>query len=176
MGRLQGKDIRRYGSGNIGATNALRVLGPLAGLLVSLGDGGKGVLAVLLARSVSENTDVVLAAALFVIIGHIFSIFLGFKGGKGVATSAGVALMLFPLILAESFLVWLITVLITRYVSLGSILAVISVPLLMLLYNFPLNYVIFGLIVAFLVVLRHRSNILRLLQGTESKISLKGKS
>jgi len=176
VGRLQGKDIRQYGSGNIGATNALRVLGPVAGLIVSLGDGGKGILAVLLARSVTGSTEVVLTAGLLVIVGHIFSVFLGFKGGKGVATSAGVALMLFPLILFEALLVWLITVFLTRYVSLGSMLAVLSVPLFMLLHNFPSIYVIFSLIVAFLVIFRHRSNIIRLLQGTESKISLKGKN
>ena len=135
-------DVRQYGSKNIGATNTYRVLGMKAALPVFLGDAGKGAIGVLL---FSPNPEWMIVGGLCAMIGHNWSIFLGFSGGRGVA----------------------IIVKFTSYVSLGSIVAATLVPIVMYCLSEPLPYIIFGAIAALFVVFRHRENIMRLLQGKE---------
>ncbi len=166
-------DIRRYGSGNIGATNVLRLLGWRAALPVFLLDAGKGTAAVLLTRAIGGETIFVLAAALAVLIGHCFPIFLKFKGGKGAATGIGLLIPLSGAVCASAVLLAVIVIALTRYVSLGSITGAFSVPLLFLLFGYGPLYIIFGAGMALLVILRHRENIGRLLGGTEARFGQK---
>ncbi|AZR72763.1 acyl-phosphate glycerol 3-phosphate acyltransferase [Anoxybacter fermentans] len=180
--KLKGIDIREYGSGNTGATNVFRVLGSKAGLITAIGDVGKGILAILIAKStVTEPIwglkpeTIYLICGILVIAGHNWSIFLGFNGGKGIATTAGVLLTLLPYLLLILVFVWLPIVYLTRYVSLGSIISGLMVPILMILFKEPGEYILFGIVIAIFVVYRHRSNIQRLLKGTENKIQLPGK-
>ena len=116
-----------------------------------------------------ENLAMVLAA-IFAIVGHSASLFMGFKGGKGVATGLGVLCMLMPQVTGLVFLIWLVIVKLTGYVSLGSIVAAICVPVLAFSFQAPAEYLAFGVIAALLIVVRHKANIGRLLNGTESKI------
>jgi len=167
---LRGIDIRKYGSGNVGATNAFRVLGTWPGLLVFAADMLKGITGVFLAKAVGGPWFVVLAA-LVVMIGHAYSVFLGFKGGRGVATGAGIILSLSPLVLLLALILFVIIVLATQYVSLGSIIAASSIPILMLIFGEPIPFTILGFAAAVLVIYRHKPNIKRLLAGTENKIT-----
>lgn len=166
-------DIRRYGSGNIGATNVLRLMGWRAALPVFLLDAGKGAAAVLLARACSGETIIVLAAALAVLLGHCFPLFLKFKGGKGAATGVGLLIPISATVCAVAVLLAVIVIALTRYVSLGSIAGAFSVPFLFLLFGFDPLYVIFGAAMALLVILRHRENIGRLISGTEARFGQK---
>ncbi|MCR4418973.1 MAG: glycerol-3-phosphate 1-O-acyltransferase PlsY [Clostridia bacterium] len=168
-GRLKGVDVRQHGSGNIGMTNVIRVLGTAAGLAVLLGDVAKGAIAAWLGHAVGGP---VLAAlgGLAAVAGHNWSIFLGGRGGRGVATSAGAVLALAPWVAVSAVAVWAVTVLATRYVSVGSIVAGLSTPVFMLLYGQPAAYVLLGAAVAALIVLQHRPNLRRLRQGTEFRV------
>ncbi len=166
-------DIRRYGSGNIGATNVLRLMGWRAALPVFLLDAGKGAAAVPLARACSGETIIVLAAALAVLLGHCFPLFLNFKGGKGAATGVGLLIPISAAVCAVAVLLAVIVIALTRYVSLGSIAGAFSVPFLFLLFGFDPLYVIFGAAMALLVILRHRENIGRLINGTEARFGQK---
>ena len=167
---IKNVDIRHYGSGNIGATNVLRLLGWKAGLLVFLLDGAKGVAAVLLAGALSDHAALPLLAGLAVLLGHSFSLFLKFKGGKGAATGVGVLVGLSVWVTLIVLLIAAAVIAITRYVSLASILGVLSVPLLFWLFGYETVYIYFGLLAALIIVWRHRANIARLLKGTEAKI------
>jgi glycerol-3-phosphate acyltransferase PlsY len=181
MGKVtRGLDIRQHGSGNVGATNALRVLGTKVGLFTLLVDIGKGFLTIFLARKFLPDSSNLffIGIGLATILGHIFTIFLKFKGGKGVATSAGVFLALTPLAVAIALAVFVIVVAVTRYVSLGSILAASVLFLTELIINFTnsfsqLEFLIFVFIVALFIIIKHRSNIARLLAGNENKLSFK---
>lgn len=163
-------DIRDYGSHNIGATNVYRTLGKGPGALVLLLDFLKGSLGVYAAMLLVGTPLAMVLGGLFAILGHSASVFMRFKGGKGVATGLGVIAMLMPHVTALVTLVWLGIVFATRYVSLGSIVAAALVPLLAFFFSEPMEYTIFGLFAALLVIVRHHSNIGRLLAGTESKI------
>ncbi len=163
-------DLREYGSGNIGATNAWRTLGKKAGLLIFALDFLKGVIPVLLAESFIGTSWSMVFAGFMAIVGHVFSIFTLFEGGKAVATGLGVITVMMPKPALIVFLVWLAIVLITRYVSLGSIVASILVPILAIFFEYPQPFVDFGVFAATLIVLRHRPNIKRLFNGTENKI------
>lgn len=177
---LKGIDIREHGSGNAGATNALRILGTKWGVLTMILDMAKGWLAVFLGKLLLNDPAnwVLIALALGAIIGHIFTIYLGFKGGKGVATSAGVFIALAPIPVAIALAVFIITVWITRYVSLGSMLAALVAFGAELFINIKNNFAdkeILGLvilIVAF-IIFRHKANIQRLLAGNENKLKFK---
>lgn len=157
-------DVRNYGSKNIGATNTFRVLGLKAALPVFLGDAGKGALGVLLFYT---NPEWMIAGGLCAMIGHNWSIFLKLSGGRGVATGLGVLIALSPVVAAICFAVWAVIVKFTSFVSLGSIVAAVLVPVLMYVMAEPVPYIIFGGIAAAFVVFRHRENIIRLLQGKE---------
>ena len=183
MGKLiKGIDIRDFGSGNVGATNALRILGTKVGVFTLIIDMGKGFLAVSIARLIiPEPTDlIIILTGLFAIIGHIYTIFLKFKGGKGVATSAGVFIALVPIPIAIALFVFIIAVWITKFVSLGSILAALTLFIAELVINIlnsfaELEILIFTFIIAFFIIFRHKANIQRLINGNENKISFKKK-
>lgn len=166
---MGGEDVRQKGSGNIGATNVYRVAGKLAGVLTLLGDTLKGFLPLLAFKTWLEPTPTQLGIASAVaILGHCYPIYLKFKGGKGVATALGIFLVLSPKAVFFALLVFILTVAITRYISLGSVLAALSAPLLILLMNHPQPIFLATLFIAALVVWRHNSNIRRLLDGTET--------
>jgi acyl phosphate:glycerol-3-phosphate acyltransferase len=173
-----GEDIRDVGSGGIGATNVTRRAGKAAGILTYLLDVAKGVVAVLLMRLVANDDYFWIgAAAVAAIIGHIFPIFLKFRGGKGVAVGVGVYLAIAPLSVLSTLVLWGLIVYIWRYVSLGSILATAAVPLWTLLYYgwlMPhahlLGLILVGVIGCALIVAKHHENIVRLMKGTENKI------
>lgn len=167
---LHGIDIRDYGSKNIGTTNVFRTVGPKTAVMVLVADAFKGIAAVWLVSSYFHNPLLDVVTALGALLGHNYSVFLGFKGGKGVATALGLLVFLMPKVAVGSFAVWLVLVLATRYVSLGSIVAAVVTPVLAWYLEYPLAYVIFATIAAFFVVVRHKENIHRLLTGTESKI------
>jgi glycerol-3-phosphate acyltransferase PlsY len=176
--KIKGVDIRDYGSGNVGATNALRVLGTKFGVLALLLDMAKGAVPVFLAKSLGMADIWLIAIALTAIIGHIFTIFLKFKGGKGVATSAGVFIALTPGAVGFALLVFIITVWLTRYVSLGSILAALTLFISQLVINLRNNFAqkeILALIfvIALFIIIKHTANIKRLLAGNENKLSFK---
>ena len=163
-------DIRNYGSKNIGTTNVFRTVGPKTAVLVLIADAFKGILAVGIMSYFFHNPLLDVVTALGALLGHNYSLFLGFKGGKGVATALGLLIFMMPKVAVASFGIWLVCVLLTRYVSLGSIMAAIFTPPLAWYLGYPSAYVIFSVVAAFFVVLRHKENIHRLLTGTESKI------
>lgn len=170
---LRNTDIRSHGSGNIGATNVLRVIGWKAAMPVFIMDMLKGLAAVLLAKSVSDLPTVYLGAGMLAMVGHSFPIFLGFKGGKAVATAIGVlAAISVPVLLVFIILAGLI-VAVTRYMSLGSITGTVALPLLFWFFGYDSYHIIFGVALALLVTIRHHTNIGRLLKGTESKVGQK---
>ena len=163
-------DLREHGSHNIGATNAWRTLGKGAGIAVFIADSLKGQAGVALGLVLAGTPLAAVLGGLFAIIGHSFSIFLGFHGGKGVATSLGVLTMLMGDVTFIVFVVWFTIVYMTRYVSLGSVVAGFLTPILAALYGYPMEYVLFTVIAAILVIVRHRENIKRLMNGTENKV------
>lgn len=175
------KDIRTEGSGNIGATNALRIFGTKVGLIVMVLDMLKGIIAVLLARHLfSAAHPLVALCGLLAIFGHIFPIWLRFKGGKGVATAGGVFLALAPLSLLIALISFVLIVGKTRYVSLGSIIAAIVFGLSTVVFQIlsvQVNWALLALtgVVVLMIIIKHRQNIQRLWQGQENKISFKKK-
>ena len=165
----KGIDIRQFGSGNIGATNVWRTLGPVPGIIVLLLDMSKGVASVLIGRYLG-GVGTELIAAFLALCGHSWPIFLKFKGGKIVATGGGIILAISPLTTLVALVVLLITVAISRYVSLGSILAAITVPVTMIILRMNILYILFGVVIAVFVIYKHRPNIKRILSGTEFKV------
>jgi len=163
-------DLRKYGSHNIGATNAWRTLGKVPGIIVFLADSLKGQAGVLLGLSLVGTPLAAVIGGLLAIVGHSFSLFLRFHGGKGVATSLGVLTMLMGNVTLIVFVLWFTIVYMTRYVSLGSVVAGVITPILAALFAYPMEYIVFTVIAALLVIVRHRENIKRLMNGTENKI------
>ncbi|HEU5194447.1 MAG TPA: glycerol-3-phosphate 1-O-acyltransferase PlsY [Methylomirabilota bacterium] len=164
-------DIRRHGSGTIGATNVLRTLGWLPAVVTLLGDVAKGYAAVVLAaRLTASEPTAVAAAAVAAVVGNCWSVFLGFRGGKGVATGLGALLTLVPWATLAALPVFIVIVASFRYVSLGSLLGALCVPLGAAVLGYPLVYVLAALAVALIIVGRHHANIGRLLAGTESRL------
>ena len=163
-------DLRKYGSHNIGATNAWRTLGKVPGIIVFLADSLKGQAGVLLGLSLVGTPLAAVIGGLLAIVGHSFSLFLRFHGGKGVATSLGVLTMLMGNVTLIVFVLWFTIVYMTRYVSLGSVVAGVITPILAALFAYPMEYIVFTVIAALLVIVRHRENIKRLMNGTENKV------
>lgn len=171
---LTGEDIRQHGSGNIGTVNVLRVAGPATAAAVLIVDILKGLIPVLLAARTVGSPGAAVACGLAAIVGHNWSVFLGFHGGKGIATSFGVLIGLSWPVAAVAAVVWIVVVAITRYASLGSLLAVASVPIsLWRLHQSP-EYVVFGIVASLFAIYRHRGNIQRLVAGTELRITDRG--
>lgn len=172
LARLAGKhDLRQSGSGNIGATNVARTMGKGMGILTLLGDAAKGLLAVWLAQRWGSSGWVSGAAALLAVVGHMFPLYHGLRGGKGVATALGCFLPILPLPLLTGTVMWLATVAIWRYVSMGSILAAITLPLAAALWHYPPPFIYSAILITLLVLYKHRSNIQRLKAGTEPKLA-----
>ena len=194
MGKIKGIDIRQHGSGNIGATNVFRILGKQSGITCLLLDFTKGLVPILITRNMVEPMmaeqqftaqSIEVLTALASIMGHNYSPWIGFKGGKGIATTAGAITALMPFGLVLLILVWAIFTFTTKYVSVGSIAAAASLPILVITgsayhgklangtWNKPLF--IFSLIAAILAIWKHRANIARLKAGTENHIGQKKK-
>lgn len=165
----KGIDIRNYGSGNVGMTNVWRNVGPAAGVLAWAGDLGKGVLTILLAKHFG-GPEVVAAAGIAALVGHSWPVFLGFKGGKMVATFVGVISAISLPVGLTAAVLWLAVVGLSGYVSVGSIVAVVSIPLLILAFHLEWPYLVLGILVAALVVYKHIPNMKRLANGTEPKV------
>ena len=174
-----GADVRSSGSGNIGATNVGRVAGKAAGILTLALDAAKGYIAVwLAARMAHGNIRWMMAAALAVVLGHMFSCWLDFRGGKGVATGMGVFLPISWEAVAAGFAVWLVVVAFWRYASLGSIAAAAALPILLYVLYAPGHAPPFAVslvstFISILVILKHRENIVRLIAGTERRLTKK---
>jgi glycerol-3-phosphate acyltransferase PlsY len=166
---LGGVDIRTTGSGNIGATNVYRTLGKKVGIMTLVGDCLKGIIPVVLAKQMGLPVEWVAAVGAAAFLGHVYTIFLGFKGGKGVATALGVFLAMAPLAVLCALAVFIVVILTWRYVSLASISAAAAMPIFILLLGNPPPIVIMTLLIAALVIYKHRENIDRLRSGTESK-------
>ncbi len=163
-------DIREHGSGNTGTTNVIRTLGLKVGILAFIGDFFKGIIPSLIGLHLMGLTGGILGAA-FAVIGHCYSVWLGFKGGKGIATSAGVLLILFPKVLLVLLFVQFGIIFLTRYMSLASLTSAILLPLLTWLMGYPLPLVGFGLGLGLFVIYKHRANINRLVHGEENKLN-----
>ncbi len=174
-------DIREYGSGNMGATNTFRVLGPKFGTIVMVGDMLKGILAVALYNLLPyyltnelDRTNLMIGLGLAAVLGHIYPIWAGFRGGKGVATLFGMVLAIQPIVAINCVGVFLLVLYLTRYVSLSSILAGVALPICVLwIYNEQeVFYRVFAVAVACLIVLTHQKNISRLLKGNEGRVPI----
>jgi glycerol-3-phosphate acyltransferase PlsY len=171
---LKNIDIREYGSNSTGATNVLRILGKGPAAAVFTADVFKGVLAVLSAQFLGQGSDLwVIAAGLMAILGHSKSIFLNFSGGKSVAVSVGLLLAMDWRVGLCALTLWGVVVGLTRWVSLGSMLAAMAIAPLMYVFGNPSSYVIFGAVGGLYVIIRHKANMQRLLKGTEPRIGEK---
>ena len=166
-------DPRQSGSGNPGATNVLRLGNKPAAALTLLGDVLKGVLPVLIAKYLDADTTGIALAGLGAFLGHLFPVFFGFAGGKGVATSLGIFLALNPLIAGSQIALWALMALVFRYSSLAALVTALVTPVLLAWQMDDPVLTGFGIILAALLVFQHRANIVRLVQGNESKIQLK---
>jgi len=165
-------DPRQSGSGNPGATNVLRLGNKPAAALTLLGDVLKGVLPVLIAKYLDADTTGIALAGLGAFLGHLFPVFFGFAGGKGVATSLGIFLALNPLIAGSQVALWALMALVFRYSSLAALVTALATPILLFWQMDDPVLTGFGIILAALLVFRHRANIVRLCRGTESRIKL----
>jgi acyl phosphate:glycerol-3-phosphate acyltransferase len=165
-------DLRTFGSGNLGAANVLRASGLTPGLLVALLDIGKGAASVTLARYLSDSAAAPAAAGFAAIVGHIYPIWLRFKGGKGVATACGVFSLLTPFAIGPAVAIFTGTVWLTKYISLGSVLATLSVPAIAYEAGSDGAVVAAALAAAVLIVFRHRSNLVRVFAGRERRFSV----
>lgn len=173
IARAKGIDLRKVGSGNIGATNVMRAVGKKAALFTLIGDIAKGIVPVVITKALAFDPLYAGISGISAILGHNFSIFLKFKGGKGVATSIGVVLALSPHVGLFTVMMWLMTAKWTRYSSLSALVAFGLLPLSFYLIDHFRQNIIFGAIIAFLIFIRHTANIKRLVQGTETKIGQK---
>jgi len=167
-------DIRKCGSGNPGATNVFRSVSKSLGIVTFILDALKGFVPVYFAGLVNHSVYFILAVAFITIMAHIYTVFLNFKGGKGVATGCGVFIAFAPLVTLICFLIFAVVLFISKYVALSSIAAAVSLPLILKIFNYPDIIVLFSGLIAVIVVIRHLSNIKRILKGTESKIIFSG--
>ena len=170
LSRRRGIDLRRVGSGNVGASNVLRTSGmPMAVLAMCL-DGMKGALAVLVAQRVAAGPAPPVAAGVAAVVGHVYPVWLGWQGGKGVATSAGMFAVLAPVALAVASGVFILVVSVTRYISVGSLAGVVTLAAATAIGSAPAPVIAGAVLAALLVVYRHRENVSRLRCGTERRI------
>jgi glycerol-3-phosphate acyltransferase PlsY len=169
LGKAYGIDVRKEGSGNIGATNLYRTVGRKVGIITLICDCLKGLLPVLLVTFSALPPESAALVGLAAFCGHVFSVFLTFKGGKGVATALGVFLALAPLAVAIAIVLFAVCMFIWRYVSLGSIAAAIVMPLAVYFLGGSRSVAVVTLVIAAIVIIRHRENIKRLISGTENK-------
>jgi acyl phosphate:glycerol-3-phosphate acyltransferase len=174
VGRLRGIDVRAVGSGNIGATNVLRAVGPWAAIVVVIVDPLKGVAAVALPAALGVDLWIVAATALATVLGNTYNVFLRFRGGKGVATSVGVFMVVDPLVTVLAIALFAIVLWTARYVSLASVVGVAVAPLLVLARGSDLPVLLLAFAVAAVVIVRHADNIGRLRAGVERRLGERG--
>lgn len=167
--RAGGQDLRRVGSGNLGAANVLRAAGLRAGIAVALLDIAKGALSVALARQMSDQPAAAAVAGLAAIVGHIYPVWLRFRGGKGVATACGVFSVLTPMSMLPALAVFALTVSLSKYISLASVLGSITVSVGAYLSGSPRATTISAIVASTLIVFRHRTNLARLQRGRERR-------
>ena len=174
LARRWGADLRQVGSGNLGATNVMRASGVSAGMLVAALDIAKGAASVWLATRVGDGGELPAAAGLAAIVGHIYPIWIRFRGGKGVATACGVFSMLTPPAVPPALAMFAAVVWLTKYISLGSVVATIALPPIAYALGSPAPAVIAAAAAAAIIVFRHRSNVIRLWTGTERRVGARG--
>lgn len=186
VARAKGIDIRSVGSGNIGATNVFRVLGTVAGVLVLLVDAAKGylgcelvsnlvhlILSMNAGREIASREGLAVVGGVAAILGHNYTCWLHFRGGKGVATTAGVLLALFPRAFAVGLFTWLLVFAVSRYVSLASIAAALVLPFAVWFFQGSITLIVVAALLSALAIFKHKSNIQRLLTGTEHRLDRK---
>jgi len=169
VGNWAGVDVRKAGSGNVGATNVARVVGKRQGILTLVADAAKGIIAVFVASQLDLSSTVVACAAIAAFLGHLYPVFLKFQGGKGVATALGVHLAVAPVVTLVLIGVFALVVLASRIVSLSSIVAAAAAPLTLWFFSYPPILIAMSAFLAVMIILRHRGNIQRLLAGTEPR-------
>ena len=170
LARRRGIDLRQVGSGNVGAANVLRTSGARRAILVMCLDAAKGAVAVLVARALTTGPATPVAVGLAAVIGHIYPVWLGFRGGKGVATAAGVFAVIAPLALAIASAVFILAVWVTRYISVGSMAGAIALAVSAAASEVPGTVAVGAAIAALIIVHRHRGNLARLVSGTERRV------
>jgi glycerol-3-phosphate acyltransferase PlsY len=171
LSKLKGKDPRKIGSGNIGATNVMRAAGKTIGIITLLGDITKGFVPTILAVYYEEPKMLITAIGIASFLGHLYPVFLKFKGGRGVATALGVYLAISPLAILINAIIFILVLLKWRYVSLGSLAGTGIMPLTLYILKVPQAYIYLSFIIGVLIFIKHRDNIKRLLEGKENKIS-----
>ncbi|MBI4654872.1 MAG: glycerol-3-phosphate 1-O-acyltransferase PlsY [Nitrospirae bacterium] len=171
VSKIKGVDLKSVGSRNIGATNVLRTVGKFPALITLLGDSLKGTVVILIYRMMDGGELWESVTGISVILGHIYSIFLSFRGGKGVATGFGVLAIYSPVEAVVVIIIWLVTAFYTRYSSLAAVISYTALPIIFLLSDASYVKMVFAIVVSLLIILQHRANIKRLLDGTESKIA-----
>lgn len=167
---LKGKDPRKTGSGNIGATNVMRAAGRVLGIATLIGDIAKGFVPAFIAIRCALPGEIVAIVGLAAFLGHLFPLFLKFRGGKGVATALGVYLAVGPAAIVPCFIIFVFVLLIWRYVSLGSLIGAGIVPFAMYFLKAPAEYIWLAVVIAIFVIIKHKDNIRRLIKGQENKI------
>jgi len=172
LGSLSGVDVRRSGSGNVGATNVARVVGKTQGLVTLAGDGAKGFIPVFLSLQLDFGLAMTSLVALAAFAGHLYPVFLRFHGGKGVATALGIFLALAPLATVVLLLVFFFVALVTRVISLASLAAAGMAPIVFWFFSHPPLLIWLSLLMALWIALRHRENIQRLISGVEARFKL----
>jgi glycerol-3-phosphate acyltransferase PlsY len=170
VAKRKGIDLQNVGSKNIGATNVLRSVGKGPAIITLLGDSLKGTSAVLLGRVVIGDEFWEGIMGIMAVLGHLFSVFLSFRGGKGVATGFGVFVVYSPVAALIALVIWMLTAFFTRYSSLAAITAFLSLPVLIALFDATVIKISFAILITFLIILKHRENIKNLIHGTEDKL------
>jgi len=172
LSKTKGTDPRKIGSGNIGATNVMRAAGKMLGMFTLIGDTAKGFIPTMAAAKYGLPDNIIAAIGLTAFLGHLFPIYLKFKGGKGVATALGVLLAINPWAIIGGFIIFLFVILKWRYVSLGSISGSAAMPFLFYFSHTEDVYIYLSILISGFIIIRHRSNIERLLKGTEDRLNL----
>jgi len=170
VAKIKGVDLRKVGSGNIGATNVLRAIGKGPALITLAGDLLKGFIPVIIGGYILEDSLSTGMIGLSAILGHDFSIFLRFRGGKGVATSLGVLLAFSPVVAVLTIIIWIIIVFMTRYSSLGAIVSFLLLPLNIYVFDYSYNKFVVSIFITLLLLFKHRGNLERLYKGREPRI------
>lgn len=170
IAKAYGVNLKEVGSGNIGATNVLRTMGKGPAILTLVGDVMKGTLAVMAGKYLMNNITMEGIVGISAILGHNFSVFLGFRGGKGVATSIGVLLFYSPKVAIITVVLWLAVIVITRYSSMGAIVSFGVLPFSVYLFDYTKEKLLISVMITILLIFKHADNIKRLMKGTESKI------
>lgn len=169
LGSLSGVDVRQAGSGNVGATNVARVVGKRQGLMTLLGDVAKGFIPAFFSLQLGLDTGVAALAGLAAFLGHLYPVFLRFQGGKGVATALGVFLALAPIVTGFLVLVFLVIVILSRMVSLGSLVTALLAPMVFWFFSGSLSLFGSSVLISLFIIIRHRENIQRLIAGVEPR-------